>query len=164
MDETSQIQPPPSFAALYADRHGRLKASIADVVGRYELCEDLASHLVEQAQTLYHSGNSSEQGVLLGMHAGLAAEGSIVSPGEARWIVQRLAELLEWQAPLLPDASPLPAPKAQPEGHHRGAQARYTARHACHLCLHMPRRCRVPVPGQSLQTPARLTGAEVPSR
>ena len=75
MDETSQIQPPPSFAALYADRHGRLKASIADVVGRYELCEDLASHLVEQAQTLYHSGNSSEQGVLLGMHAGLAAEG-----------------------------------------------------------------------------------------
>lgn len=117
MDETSQIQPPPSFAALYADRHGRLKASIADVVGRYELCEDLASHLVEQAQTLYHSGNSSEQGVLLGMHAGLAAEGSIVSPGEARWIVQRLAELLEWQAPLLPDASPLPAPKAQPEGH-----------------------------------------------
>ena len=106
MDETSQIQPPPSFAALYADRHGRLKASIADVVGRYELCEDLASHLVEQAQTLYHSGNSSEQGVLLGMHAGLAAEGSIVSPGEARWIVQRLAELLEWQAPLLPDASP----------------------------------------------------------
>ena len=75
MDETSQIQPPPSFAALYADRHGRLKASIADVVGRYELCEDLASHLVEQAQTLYHSGNSSEQGVLLGMHAGLAADG-----------------------------------------------------------------------------------------
>lgn len=108
MDDTSQIQPPPSFAALYADRHGRLKASIADVVGRYELCEDLASHLVEQAQTLYHSGNSSEQGVLLGMHAGLAADGSIVSPGEARWIVQRLAELLEWQAPLLPDASPPP--------------------------------------------------------
>lgn len=103
MDDTSQIQPPPSFAALYADRHGRLKAAIADVVARYELCEDLSSHLVEQAQTLYHTGNSSETGVLLGIHAGLSAEGSIVSPGEARWIVQRLAELLQWQAPLMPD-------------------------------------------------------------
>ncbi|CAB5656337.1 Uncharacterised protein [Delftia tsuruhatensis] len=108
MDDTSQIQPPPSFAALYADRHGRLKASIAEVVARYELCEDLSSHLVEQAQTLYHTGNSSEVGVLLGIHAGLAAEGSIVSPGEARWIVQRLAELLEWQAPLLTQSAEAP--------------------------------------------------------
>jgi hypothetical protein len=46
---------------------------------------------------------------LLGIHAGLAAEGSIVSPGEARWIVQRLAELLEWQAPLMPDPADPPA-------------------------------------------------------
>lgn len=105
MDDTSQIQPPPSFAALYADRHGRLKTPIAEVVARYELCEDLSCHLVEQAQTLYHTGNSSEVGVLLGIHAGLAEPGSIVSAGEAGWIVQRLAELLEWQAPLLPDAS-----------------------------------------------------------
>ena len=36
------------------------------------------------------------------MHAGLAAEGSVVSPPEAGWIVQRVAELLEWRAPLLP--------------------------------------------------------------
>lgn len=104
MDDTSQIQPPPSFADLFRTRSGKLSASIGEVVQRYELCEDLACHLTEQAQTLYHSGNSSEEQVLLGMHAGLAADGSVVSPAEASWIVQRMAELLEWHAPQLPAA------------------------------------------------------------
>ncbi|MPS94719.1 hypothetical protein [Comamonas sp.] len=99
MDDTSQIQPPPSFAELFRTRSGKLSAPIAEVVARYELCEDLASHLTEQAQTLYHSGNSSEEQVLLGMHAGLCTEGSVVTAPEAGWIVQRLAELLEWRAP-----------------------------------------------------------------
>ena len=106
MDDTSQIQPPPSFADLFRNRSGKLSAPIADVLTRYELCEDLASHLTEQAQTLYHSGNSSEEQVLLGMHAGLSAEGSVVSRAEAGWIIQRMAELLEWRAPLLPQTVP----------------------------------------------------------
>jgi len=106
MDDTSQIQPPPSFVALFQTRSGKLATPIAEVVVRYELCEDLACHLVEQAQTLYHSGNASEEGVLLGFHAGLAAEGSVVSAREAGWVVQRLAELLEWRAPQLPPAAP----------------------------------------------------------
>lgn len=109
MDDTSQIEPPPSFADLFRTRSGKLSVSIDEVVSRYELCEDLACHLVEQAQTLYHSGNSSEEQVLLGMHTGLASEGSVVSGPEAGWIVQRLAELLEWKTPLL---SPPPAPEA----------------------------------------------------
>lgn len=103
MDDTSQIQPPSSFAELFRDRGGRLRTPIAEVVERYELCEDLACHLVEQAQTLYHSGNSSEEGVLLGMYSALASPGSVVSPAEAGWVVQRLAELLEWRAPRLPE-------------------------------------------------------------
>jgi len=36
------------------------------------------------------------------MHAGLAAEGSVVTAPEAGWIVQRLAELLEWRTPQFP--------------------------------------------------------------
>ncbi|WP_027016865.1 hypothetical protein [Comamonas composti] len=106
MDETSQIQPPPSFMALFADRLGRLKTAQAEVLARYELCEDLACHLVEQAQTIYHSGNSSEEGVLEAMHAGLAGQGSPVNPAEARWIVLRLGELLEWRAPELRPCEP----------------------------------------------------------
>lgn len=66
--------------------------------------EDLACHLVEQAQTIYHSGNASEEGVLLGFYAAISGEASAVSPREAGWIIQRLAELLEWKAPKLPEA------------------------------------------------------------
>ena len=102
MDDDNQIHVPPSFLAVYSDARGRLTERADVVRARYELCEDLAGHLVEQAQTLYYSGNSSEEGVLLGFHAGLAAEGSVVSRAEAGWVVQRLAELLEWRAPQLP--------------------------------------------------------------
>ncbi|MGE8398103.1 MAG: hypothetical protein ACN6NT_10920 [Comamonas sp.] len=102
MDDTSQIQPPESFAALFRSRAGILKTPIAEVVARYELCEDLASHLVEQAQTVYHAGNTSEEWVLLGFYAAISGEGAAVRPSEAGWIIQRLAELLEWKAPQLP--------------------------------------------------------------
>ena len=54
MDNDNQILPPPSFIALYSDARGRLRESPDVVRARYELCEDLATHLVEQAQTLYH--------------------------------------------------------------------------------------------------------------
>ncbi|QNN56265.1 hypothetical protein H9K76_17140 [Diaphorobacter ruginosibacter] len=99
MDETSQIQPPPSFVELFAGRGGKLLIEKPELVARYELCEDLATHLTDQAQMLYHGGNSSEEGVLLGMHAALSGEGSAVQPGEARWVVLRLAELLNWRTP-----------------------------------------------------------------
>jgi hypothetical protein len=101
MDDTSQIQPPESFVALFRSRAGRLQAPIAEIVARYELCEDLACHLVEQAQTIYHAGNASEEGVLLGFYAAISAEGAAVNTAEAAWIIQRLAELLAWKAPHL---------------------------------------------------------------
>ena len=103
MSEGNQLTVAPSFAALYADRGGRLRTPIAEVLERYELCEDLASHLVEQAQILYHREAPSEAGVLLGMHAGLRADESLLNAAEAGWVVQRLAELLEWQCPVLED-------------------------------------------------------------
>ena len=105
MNDESQIVVPRSFIELFVPP-GKIKPTeTREVIAmRYELCEDLACHLTEQAQTLYHSGNSSEEQVLLGMHAGLAADGSVVSPAEASWIVQRMAELLEWRAPQLPAA------------------------------------------------------------
>ncbi|HBW61749.1 hypothetical protein [Comamonas kerstersii] len=102
MDDTSQIQPPESFANLFRSRAGVLKTPIAEVVARYELCEDLACHLVEQAQTVYHAGSTSEEGVLLGFHTAISGEGAMVSAKEAGWVIQRLAELLEWKAPELP--------------------------------------------------------------
>ena len=102
MDETSQIQLPESFSSLFRSRAGLLKTPIADILARYELCEDMACHLVEQAQSVYHAGNTSEEGVLLGFHHAISGENTVISPQEASWVIQRLAELLEWKAPQLP--------------------------------------------------------------
>lgn len=101
MENDNQIFVPPSFMALYSDVRGRLRASPNEVRERYSLCEDLANHLVEQAQTLYHDQAPSEFEILRRFHTGLSAPESGMAPGEATWIVSRLAELLAWQCPLL---------------------------------------------------------------
>lgn len=113
MEDDNQIFVPPSFMAVYSDARGRLRASADAIRERYSLCEDLANHLVEQAQTLYHVQAPSEAEILRGIHAGLSAAESGMAPGEATWIVSRLAELLAWQCPLLEapaDAPSAPAP------------------------------------------------------
>lgn len=100
-EHDNQITVPPSFLALCCDARGRLTESADTVRARYELCEDLASVLVDQAQTLYHVQAPSEAGVLRGIHAGLSDPESGISAAEATWVVSRLAELLVWQCPLL---------------------------------------------------------------
>ncbi len=105
MSDDNQLFVPPSFVALFHDARGRLQAPKDQVLARYELCEDLAQLLVEQAQILYHREAPSEAVVLRQIYQGLAAEGGPVTPPEARWVVQRLAELLHWPLPeLLPPA------------------------------------------------------------
>lgn len=105
-DDDNQILVPPSFLALYSDARGRLTEQVATVRARYELCEDLASHLQEQARLLYHTQVPSEGEILLRIHAGLAAGPQAgVSAAEAGWITARLAELLQWPCPQLPALS-----------------------------------------------------------
>lgn len=101
MDDDNQIHVPPSFLAVYSDARGRLTERADMVRTRYELCEDLAGHLVEQAQTLYHVQAPSEAEILRRIHAGLANAESGVSTAEAAWIATRLAELLNWPCPAL---------------------------------------------------------------
>ena len=52
MEDENQIVVPPSFLALFQDRRGRLQEPPALVRERYELCEDMASSLVERALQL----------------------------------------------------------------------------------------------------------------
>ena len=106
MEDDNQIFVPPSFMAVYSDARGRLQASAHDVRERYSLCEDLANHLVEHAQILYHVQAPSEAEILRRIHAGLSTPESAMAPGEATWIVSRLAELLAWQCPELQEAPP----------------------------------------------------------
>ncbi|QTD43988.1 hypothetical protein [Ottowia testudinis] len=100
----NQIEVPPSFIALYCDARGRLSASAGWVRARYELCEDSAAALVEPALALAHAQAPDDGAILRSMHAGLVSAESGLTPSEARWVVMRLAELLDWPAPAVDDA------------------------------------------------------------
>ncbi len=103
MSDDNQIFLPPSFLALYTDARQRLREPLQAVRERYDICEDLAQLLVEQARTLAHGDVPSDDTLLRRIHAGLSAPGAGVSPEEAQWVVTRLAELLDWPIPKLAD-------------------------------------------------------------
>ncbi len=108
MTEEFQIHIPPSFMALYVPP-GKIKPTLGlrDMAARYELCEDLANLLTEQAANMQFTLGITEELVLQQCELGLLAEPAVVSPVEARWVVCRLAELLNWpMAELLSGSGP----------------------------------------------------------
>ncbi|MFY9184279.1 MAG: ATPase with chaperone activity [Limnohabitans sp.] len=108
MTEEFQIHMPPSFMALYVPP-GKIKPTLGlrDMAARYELCEDLANLLTEQAANMQFTLGITEELVLQQCELGLLAEPAVVSPVEARWVVCRLAELLNWpMAELLSGSGP----------------------------------------------------------
>jgi hypothetical protein len=108
MSEDNQIVTPPSFIALFVPP-GRIKPTESRdfIAERYELCEDMATMLTETAQTRLWDLGITETDVLQRMHHGLLATPEVLSPAEAGWVTQRLAELLNWDCPpLAGDAGP----------------------------------------------------------
>ena len=109
MTQEFQIEIPTSFMALYVPP-GKIKPTLGqrELAARYELCEDLANLLTEKAANMQFTLGITEELVLSQCEAGLLAEPAVVTPGEARWVVCRLAELLQWpmnplsQSPLTP--------------------------------------------------------------
>jgi len=97
MYELNQLEVADSFLALHT-AHGHLRpgADRATITRRYELCEDLAQHLVEYARAQHHDQGLTQHEVLRRCAAGLVSPGSDVSTPEAGWIVRRLAELEGW--------------------------------------------------------------------
>jgi phage I-like protein len=100
MSEDSQIVVPPSFVALFVPP-GRIKpaAGREHIAARYELCEDLAQMLTEQATMKKWDLGVTEHDVLERFERGLCADDAVVNAAEARWVVRRLAELLGWPDP-----------------------------------------------------------------
>ena len=98
MSEDNQIDIPASFIALFV-APGRQKPSEPRhvVADRYELCEDLATTLTETAKNMLFSLGISEHEILVRIQRGLTGDNSVVSVPEAQWVIQRLAELLEWE-------------------------------------------------------------------
>ena len=101
MSLDNQIEPPQSFMAMYlTPGRDRPNAPQSVILARYELCEDMASSLVERALQVIHD-NPSEAGVLQAFYAALNQPTTGLRTHEARWVVLRLAELLNWTSPPL---------------------------------------------------------------
>ena len=99
MHEDDQIQLPASFIDLYLDGRRRLTVSSEFLRDRYEVCEDLANHLVSHCQSIHVEVGVDEQDVLQRCYRGLCVSESGIEALEARWTVTRLAELLGWRWP-----------------------------------------------------------------
>jgi hypothetical protein len=113
MSDDNQIYLPESFTALYVPP-GKVKSSIGhrEMAERYELCEDLANLLTEKAANMQFTLGITEELVLTQCEQGLLADPSVVSPVEARWVVCRLAELLNWPMDQLLQSTPSEDPVA----------------------------------------------------
>lgn len=107
MTEEFQIDIPSSFMALYVPQ-GKIKPTLGqrDMAARYELCEDLANLLTEKAANMQFTLGITEELVLAQCETGLLTEPAVVTPLEARWVVCRLAELLQWPMDQLLQAPP----------------------------------------------------------
>ena len=105
MDEGNQILIPPSFSALYVPP-GKLKPTLgaSEMASRYELCEDMAQLLTEQAANQQFQLGITEDLALERCLQGLLATPAVISEAEARWVVCRLAELLHWPLPTWAEA------------------------------------------------------------
>ena len=97
MSDDNQLYLPESFTQLYVPP-GKIKPSIGhrEMAERYELCEDLANLLTEKAANMQFTLGITEELVLTQCELGL----------EARWVVCRLAELLNWPMDQLLQAPP----------------------------------------------------------
>jgi hypothetical protein len=100
LEDPNQIEVPPSFQVLFTSPSGhRLMEPMRVVRERYELCEDLAQALAEQAAAVQFRSGDEEPVVLRKLQAALSAHDSAVTAPEAEWVVRRLAELLGWPMP-----------------------------------------------------------------
>ena len=106
MSDESQIIVPPSFIALFmAPGRARPNAPRDEIAARHEFCEDLATMLTDHASAKLWELGVTQADVLERIHRGLLTDDAAVKPPEAQWVIQRLAELLDWDAPLFDSRS-----------------------------------------------------------
>lgn len=97
MPDPRQIVIPRSFIELFVlPGSYRPNASREHIEQRYDLCEDMAQMLIEPSRERLQELGIAEADVLERVYAGLRA-GTIVDEREARWVLRRLAELLDWE-------------------------------------------------------------------
>jgi hypothetical protein len=96
MSEDSQIVIPESFLDLYrSPGRAKLQATQAVVLARYELCEDVASALVEQANTRMWELGVEKTDIVSRIRQSLMGGETGLSDAEAEWVSLRLSELMD---------------------------------------------------------------------
>lgn len=100
MDDANQILIPASFVALHVPP-GKTRPALGqrELASRYELCEDMAQLLTEQAAQLQFQLGITEDLALERCLQGLLATSEVLGQAEAHWVIGRLAELLQWPLP-----------------------------------------------------------------
>src|SRR5215207_2448053 len=93
----NQTLVPESFLAIHS-RHGRPLSSRAEIEARYALCEDVALHAAAFVAARHQEGDDPGE-ALRRCADGLRADPEAFAVAEAAWIVRRVAELQEWDAP-----------------------------------------------------------------
>jgi hypothetical protein len=98
MSDDNQIIIPPSFISIFVEP-GRIKpsASKEHIHERYDLCEDMAHLLTEQASNKLWELGITEADVLLRIGKGLCGTDIGLSEQEVQWVIKRLAEILGWE-------------------------------------------------------------------
>jgi len=98
-EEGNQVEIPPSFIELYrVAANGKFSETRQYVAERYEMCEDMAQMLTLTAREMQYSLGVTENDVLIKTWEGLTVNDAIFETHEAKWIIRRLAELLDWRA------------------------------------------------------------------
>lgn len=106
MLDDNQLFIPPTFLALYlAPGAYKPSAPPAEIAARYELCEDLAQLLTGTATELQLRSDASSAFVLQHCLDGLCGPDAVIEESQARWVVCRLAELMQWPAPAWQNAA-----------------------------------------------------------
>jgi hypothetical protein len=96
---------PSSFSDLFKDPsrpYAKPSEPFEVILERYDLCEDMAQMLCQPSLNMMGSMNITETDVLDRTLQGLLINPEIVSPSEAKWVLQRLCELLNWKVSDLP--------------------------------------------------------------
>ena len=102
MPDPNQIVIPRSFIDLFVPSGShKPNATREHIAQRYDLCEDMAQMLTEPARVRLFELGITEADVLERVYAGLQA-GTVVDEPEARWVMRRLAELLDWEPLVFP--------------------------------------------------------------
>jgi hypothetical protein len=98
MYEHNQLFIADSFAALFTV-NGRPTLERKELEGRYEACEDLAQQLAGVCMNLQLDDDPSTDAALRQCLEGVHVPSMAGTEAESRWVIRRVAELLDWPVP-----------------------------------------------------------------